>query len=147
VPNRAFFRTTWDGLFISEEPPHGVTVIVLRRDKGTVSYLVLHRADAVGDGTDWEWGPPAAVRLPGESVDACGRRTLDEATGLSLPIRPVGEDQAWAAYWSAAPATSEIALSPDHDRFEWVPLAEAIRLCQPAIVGEQFQWLAAMAAA
>ena len=145
MPNRARFRTTWDGLFISEEPPHGATVIVRRRDGGTVEYLLLHRADAT-DG-DWAWGPPAGVRLPGEDIEACARRALEDSTGLRLPLHCVTDDPTWAAFWVEARPLAEIALTGDYDGFAWAPLDEAVHRCRPAIVGEQFEQLAAVVAA
>ncbi len=134
-------------MFISEEPPHGATVMVLRRDAGNVDYLILHRAQAVGDADDWAWGPPAGARLPGEDVDACAGRELREATGLSLRLRPIIDDPSWASFWAEAPISAEIKLSIEHDRYDWVSLEEAVRRCQPAIVGEQFRMLSAVAAA
>jgi ADP-ribose pyrophosphatase YjhB (NUDIX family) len=132
-------------LFISEEPPHGVTVIVLRRGEDGVEYLLLHRTQA-GDG-DWAWGPPAGVRLPGEDVDACAGRELDDDIGLRLAVRPIPHDLHWAAYWAEAPEDTEIRLSSEHDHYAWVALDEAIRRCQPQIVAEQFEVLAQAAAA
>jgi 8-oxo-dGTP pyrophosphatase MutT (NUDIX family) len=145
--DRSTFRTTWDGLFISEEPPHGATVVVFRRTGDRTEYLVLRRAlDHGGDG-DWAWGPPAGARLPGEDVDACARRELEEETGLRLTLHSVAHDPAWASYWAEAPAGATVMLSEEHDAFEWVDRAEAARRCQPAIVSEQFEVLAGAAAA
>jgi 8-oxo-dGTP pyrophosphatase MutT (NUDIX family) len=134
-------------LFISEEPPHGATVIVLRRDKGAVEYLVLHRANRPSHGCDWAWGPPAGVRMPGEDVDQGARRALDEATGLRLALHRIGDDPSWAMYWAEATAGASILLASEHDRHEWVAVDEAVRRCRPAIVAEQFERLAAVAAA
>jgi 8-oxo-dGTP pyrophosphatase MutT (NUDIX family) len=134
-------------LFISEEPPHGATVLVFRRaGVGEPEFLVLHRADA-RDLADWAWGPPASTRLPGEDVIACARRELEAATGLRLALHRVDAAGDWAEYWAEAPVGAEIALSSEHDRFDWVPIDEARRRCQPAIVAEQFDALAAGAAA
>ena len=138
---------TWDGLFISEEPPHGATVIVFRRDGAEdVEFLLLHRRRTGPDG-NWDWGPPAGARMPGEDVEGCARRELDAATGLRLPLHEVAADPEWASYWAEARADVDIALSGDHDRYEWVPLDEALRRCQPPIVAEQFQMLAGAVAA
>jgi 8-oxo-dGTP pyrophosphatase MutT (NUDIX family) len=149
MPDRSVLRTTWDGLFISEEPPHGATVVVMRRGKEQCAeFLVLRRCLAQGhDDIDWAWGPPAGARLPGEDVDACARRELEEETGLRLPIHPVTHDPNWASYWAEAPIDAEILLSMEHDQYDWVPLDEAVRRCQPAVVAEQLQVLADAAAA
>ena len=151
MPDRTRLRTTWDGLFISEEAPHGVTVVVLRRGVGDIGddteYLVLRRAGAVRIEGDWVWGPPAGVRLPGEDVDACAARELDDRTGLRLPVHRVTGEPAWAVYWAEAPHGAPITLSIDHDLSEWVSLDEAVRRCRPDLVGDQFATLAAVAAA
>jgi NUDIX domain-containing protein len=147
MPDLARLRTTWDGLFISEEPPHGATVVVFREGPHGREYLVLHRSHVGIDRGDWAWGPPAGARLPGESVESCAARELEEETGLRLAMTPVEFDPMWASYWAEAAADTVIRLSVEHDRFEWVGLDEAIRRCQPAIVSEQFAMLAQAAAA
>jgi 8-oxo-dGTP pyrophosphatase MutT (NUDIX family) len=145
--DRSRLRTTWDGLFISEEQSHGATVLVFRREAGQTEYLILHRSHVGRLEGDWSWGPPAGARLPGEDVDACAYRELEEETGLRLPIHSVSHDPAWASYWTEAPRDAEIVLSIEHDAYAWVDLDEAIRRCQPAIVSEQFRILASAAAA
>jgi 8-oxo-dGTP pyrophosphatase MutT (NUDIX family) len=145
--DRTRLRTTWDGLFISEEPPHGATVVVFRREAAKIEYLVLRRSHVGRTEGDWAWGPPAGARLPGEEVEACAHRELEEETGLRLPLHPVAHDPAWASYWAEAPIDAEILLSMEHDDYDWVPLDEAVRRCQPAIVAEQFAVLAGAAAA
>jgi 8-oxo-dGTP pyrophosphatase MutT (NUDIX family) len=148
--DRTQLRTTWDGLFISEEPPHGATVLVFRRGKdGRREYLILHRSAATGAPAngDWAWGPPCGARLPGEEVVACARRELDEETGLRLDLHPVDFDPAWAGFWAEAPRDAHVQLSNEHDAYEWVAVDEAMRRCLPAIVSAQFEALAAAAAA
>lgn len=146
MPDRTRLRTTWDGLFISEEPPHGATVIVFRRGgPNGIEFLVLHRTRS-GAG-DWAWGPPAGARLPGEPIDECARRELDATTGLALALHQIPHDPAWASYWAEVPRHADVQLSGDHDRYEWVGLDEAARRCQPDRVGEQFQLLAESLAA
>jgi 8-oxo-dGTP pyrophosphatase MutT (NUDIX family) len=148
MPDRSRLRTTWDGLFISEEPPHGATVLVFRRVGGATQYLVLRRAAANGcDDREWAWGPPAGARLPGEAVEKCAARELEEETGMRLRLHEVSFDPAWASYWAEAPATVDIRLSNEHDSFAWVDLDEAVRRCTPSIVAEQFLVLAGAAAA
>jgi 8-oxo-dGTP pyrophosphatase MutT (NUDIX family) len=145
MPDRTRLRTTWDGLFISEEPPHGATIVVFRRGPASsTEFLVLHRSRVKGDG-DWSWGPPAGARLPGEAVDACAGRELEEETGLRLALHIVSHDPAWASFWAEAPIDAEVVLSSEHDRYEWVSLEEAVRRCQPMIVSEQFEILAGAA--
>ena len=146
--DRSLLRTTWDGLFISEVPPNGATVMVFRtRKPATREFLVLHRSHLADPEGDWAWGPPAGARLPGEDVEACARRELLEETGLRLALHPVEFDPAWAGYWAEAPATAEVALSVEHDDFAWVPFEEAVRRCSPAIVAAQFEALVVAAAA
>ena len=148
MPDRTRLRTTWDGLLISEEPPHGATVLVFRRVGDSLQYLVLRRSTAEGDDErEWAWGPPSGARLPGEPVVACAARELEEETGFRLRLHEVTYDPAWASYWAEAPADARVQLSPEHDSYEWVDLAEATRRCTPAIVAEQFQVLARSAAA
>jgi 8-oxo-dGTP pyrophosphatase MutT (NUDIX family) len=146
--DRSLLRTTWDGLFISEVPPYGATVMVFRTAKGGArEFLVLHRSHLAEPDGEWAWGPPAGARLPGEGVEACARRELREETGLRLPLHPVEVDPAWAGFWAEAPATAEVTLSDEHDTFAWVPFDEAVRRCTPAIVAAQFEALVVAAAA
>ena len=146
MPDRTRLRT-WDGLFISEEPPHGATVLVLRRDAGVVEYLVLRRSIVASDEADWAWGPPCGARFPGEDVEACARRELEEETGLRLALHGINHAPDWASYWAEAPFDAPVRLSAEHDRYEWVTRDEAVRRCQPAVVAEQFEALADAAAA
>jgi 8-oxo-dGTP pyrophosphatase MutT (NUDIX family) len=138
---------TTSGLFISEEPPFGATVLVLRREAGAVEYLVLRRSLVAGDHEDWAWGPPSGARLPGEDVEACARRELEEETGLRLALHGINHSPDWASYWTEAPFDTPVRLSMEHDRYEWVTRDEAVRRCRPAIVAEQFEALADAAAA
>ena len=122
-------------------------MVFRRGDGGRREYLVLHRSHVTAPDGDWAWGPPAGARLPGEPVEACAQRELEEETGLCLALHPVPFDPAWAGYWAEAPAAAEVTLSPEHDRYEWVGLAEAIERCSPAIVAAQFEALVEAAAA
>jgi hypothetical protein len=42
-----------------------------------------------------------------------------------------------------APADARVVLNAEHDRFEWVTLASAARLCQPDVVSAQVRAVAA----
>ena len=135
---------TWDGLPISQEQPHGASVVVYRRCGTAYEYLVLHRAHEGPDYEgDWAWTPPSGARFPGEAVKVCARRELAEETGMSLPPLPTafGTDE-WEVYLAQAPATWEVVVSEEHDRFEWLPAAEAIARCLPAVVGESIRRVA-----
>ncbi|HEY8552705.1 MAG TPA: NUDIX domain-containing protein [Thermaerobacter sp.] len=132
---------TWDGLPVSPEPPFGATVVVYRC--GAVQeFLLLHRAHRGPDFEgDWAWGPPAGARLPGEAVFACACRELAEETGLRL--HPVAvdawDDPGWAVFMAQAPAGARVRLSPEHDRFVWVRLEEAVARCRPRLVARQLE--------
>ena len=133
------FHRTRDGLPISPDPPHGAAVVVYRCNGPVVEYLILHRAHrGPGYEGDWAWGPPSGARLPGEPVDRCARRELEEDTGLRLPVRRVGGTAgSWALYAAEAPAGAAVRLSVEHDRWAWVGRDEAVRRCLPAVVGRQ----------
>lgn len=137
---------TWDGLPVSPDPPYGATVVVYRRQGGRVVYLILHRAHhgPAYEG-DWAWGPPAGARLPGEPVETCARRELREETGLELPLTPVSDpDEAWQVYMAEAPRDVQVRLSPEHDRYAWLPAAAAAARCRPALVAAQITRVAAL---
>ena len=129
---------TADGHPVSREPPHGVTIVVSRAGAHGREWLLLHRAHEGPDYEgEWAWGPPAGARHPGEAVDACARRELEEETGLSLPCRPTtfGDDE-WAVYAAEAPADAAVVLSSEHDAFAWLPADAAATRCLPAYVGD-----------
>lgn len=139
---------TWDGLEIAQEPPYGASIIVCRRREGLLEFLILHRGHlgATYEG-DWAWGPPAGARLPGESVEACAVRELQEETGLRLVLDPLpaaGAD--WRAFMAQAPADATVTLSAEHDRFEWLPLDSARERCRPVRVAQQIDAAARMLA-
>lgn len=126
-------HTTWDGLPVSEEPPHGCSVVVFRHLGDEVQLLMLHRhhngADYEGD---WAWTTPAGSRLPGEPVDDCAQRELFEETGLALSIHPTSCGSSdWPVYWAEAPHDAAIIADLEHDRHEWLPPDEALRRCLP----------------
>jgi 8-oxo-dGTP pyrophosphatase MutT (NUDIX family) len=134
--------TTWDGEPVSREPPHGATVVVAALAPDGWRCLLLHRAHhgPSWDG-DWAWTPPAGSRKPGEAVTACAVRELHEETGLiATPRAVVTEDIGWAVFALEVPWGTEVAADgTEHDRFEWVTVAEALRRSQPAALSETFR--------
>jgi 8-oxo-dGTP pyrophosphatase MutT (NUDIX family) len=127
---------TWDGLPVSQEPPHGCSVVVFRWADDGLRLLLLHRrhngADYEGD---WAWTSPSGARLPGELVDECARRELAEEAGLALPMRPTACGTVeWRVYVAEAPMDAAIALDMEHDRFEWLPPTEALPRISPDLV-------------
>lgn len=141
-------ETTWDGLRVSTEPPHGVAVVVWRRSEAGVEWLLLHRAHhGAAHAGDWAWGPPAGARMPDEPAEQCVRRELLEETGLHLQTQPTGcgtED--WLVFAAEAPIDVEVFLSAEHDTYRWTTLEEARRLCLPLSVGDSFACVAALIA-
>jgi 8-oxo-dGTP pyrophosphatase MutT (NUDIX family) len=139
---------TWDGEPVSAERPYGASVVVWRRGAGKREFLVLHRRHAGGadfEG-DWAWTPPSGARLPGEALhDAACRELLEEA-GLELAFEPsdLGSEE-WAVFVAEAPADARVVLDEEHDRFVWLPAAEAAAKCLPPLVGRTLlavdEWL------
>ena len=133
------FRT-WDGHPISPEPPHGAMIVVYRCSEGRPEFLLLHRrhngADYEGD---WAWTPPSGARYPGEPVDGCARRELEEETGLILqPTRVSTGSAEWPAYVVEVSADTPIQLCPEHDRYVWLPFDETSSRLAPAVVRDNF---------
>ncbi|MGH3094305.1 MAG: NUDIX domain-containing protein [Gaiellaceae bacterium] len=139
-------RATWDGLPVSREKSHGASVVVWRDIDGEREFLLLHRRAPGGadfDG-DWAWTPPAGARLPGESIDETARRELREETGLELRCRATGPgEEEWAVYVAHASARAGVTLDEEHDRFAWLPIAQAAARCAPAVVREGLERAAA----
>jgi 8-oxo-dGTP pyrophosphatase MutT (NUDIX family) len=104
--------------------------------------LLLHRAHhgPAWEG-DWAWTPPAGSRKPGEPVTACAARELREETGLVATPRPVAtEGIDWAVFALEVPWGTEVAVDgTEHDRLEWVTVAEVLRRSRPAAVSESFR--------
>lgn len=135
------FETTWDGLPISPEPPHGAAIVVYKEGHGRWLYLILHRAqfDPNFEG-DWAWGPPAGARLPGETIDRCAERELDEETGLQLSLTRTNiGDEDWFVYMAEAPRNAQVKLSEEHDRYAWLSVDEAAAKCFPSFIGDQLR--------
>lgn len=137
-------RTTWDGMPVASRPPFGASVVVYRSVESEdplarVEFLLLHRsyngADYHGE---WAWTPPSGARYPGEQVEACARRELEEETGLSLALLPLESASSdWALYLARAERDHRPHLSLEHDRCRWAALPLALELCFPLVVADQ----------
>src|SRR5438445_1252014 len=149
VDEESFFRAireraaaglerTWDGLPVSREPPFGAAIVVA--DAATRRYLLLHRARHGSDYEgDFAWASAGGARFPGEKIDACARRELEEETGLRPPLERLligtADWYVYLAHWHG----EAIALSEEHDRSEWVSADEAEQRCRPSFLGAQIR--------
>lgn len=64
-------------------------------------------------------------------------RELKEEIGLALPLTPLPDASAskdLALYMAEAPLDAEVVIDDEHDRFEWLPLADALLKCLPPLV-------------
>lgn len=119
--------TAPNGEAISREKPHGAVAVVFRRAADGIELLMLHRsASGPAFEGDWAWGPPAGLRRPGETVEACAARELLEETGLQTVLRrAVADENGFAVFWGEVPADAAVTLSHEHDRYEWLDVTEA----------------------
>jgi 8-oxo-dGTP pyrophosphatase MutT (NUDIX family)/RimJ/RimL family protein N-acetyltransferase len=135
-------RYTWDGVPVAQDQPHGAAVVVRRPapQTGGYEYLILHRAHHGPDyDGDWAWTPPSGSRQPGESVASAALRELAEETGLTAALadlRAIDLSGVWVQFLLDVQPGTAARLDAEHDRFEWVPAAEAIARCQPAAVAD-----------
>jgi predicted metal-dependent hydrolase/8-oxo-dGTP pyrophosphatase MutT (NUDIX family) len=142
-------RTVADGSLALDPPflaateqPYGCSVIVWRAGEKGREYLILHRRTDRGPDYegDWAWTPPSGARDPDEDADATAKRELREEAGLELPITRSGVgDEGWRVYTAQAPQNAEVSLNEEHDRYRWVSVDEAERLCLPAMVGRSIR--------
>jgi 8-oxo-dGTP diphosphatase len=130
---------TWDGLPVARERPFAVAIVVWRMNRNRREFLLLHRfAPGGGDYEgEWAWTPPAGARQPGETAQAAAARELREEIGLALPLTALPDASASedvALYAAEAPLDAEVVLGDEHDRFVWLPLADALPKCLPPLV-------------
>ena len=108
--------------------PAGAVVVVYRRTRSGLEYLLLHRGESGPEYEgDWAWSTACGELEPGESVDQCAARELAEETGLRLACRlDCADVPAWPVYLAEASPDCEVVLSDEHDRYEWLPLPAAL---------------------
>jgi 8-oxo-dGTP pyrophosphatase MutT (NUDIX family) len=137
--------TTWDGLPIAPDWPHGASIVV-RRPDGTV--LLLHRAHhGVDYDGPWGWTTPSGSRQPGEAILAVALRELAEEAGLTgIDVAPVDLTGSWALLTAEVATDAHVSLTDvEHDRFEWVPLADASLRVEPRFVADGIRRASAVA--
>jgi 8-oxo-dGTP pyrophosphatase MutT (NUDIX family) len=130
-------ETTWDGLPVARENPVAVAIVVWRGRSGGREYLILHRrhGGTAREG-EWAWTPPSGARQPGEEPHDAAEREVWEETGLRLELEPLAHETDEVALFAAeAPPDARVVLDPEHDRFEWTRLDDALARCLPAVVG------------
>ncbi len=125
---------TWDGLEIAADEPIGSTVVVRRAARGGLELLTLRRAarGPLFEG-DWAWTCPAGCRQPGEAVYPGALRELAEEAGIeSAAPWAVDLSARWAVFALDVAEDAVIGLvDPEHDRYEWLAVAEAARRILP----------------
>lgn len=144
-------RFTWDGLPVAQDEPHGATIVVRRPVAGSAGqheYLLLHRAHyGPAYAGDWAWTPPAGSRQPGERVLPAALRELAEETGLQAEpadLRVADLSGVWVSFALDVPPGAAAHVDHEHDRLEWVSLAEAVSRCRPDVVRENIRRAAAL---
>ena len=118
--------------------PLGVAVDVWRVSGSLFQFLVLHRA-LWGDEFegDWAWSTPGGGLEPGEDPHAAAARELREETGLELELVATRCGLPTTVVFAAeAPSDADVALSPEHDRFDWLTPREARLRCLPLWANE-----------
>jgi 8-oxo-dGTP diphosphatase len=127
------------------ESEAGVAILVWRKGERGMEVLLLHRSlfppDYAGD---WAWSTPGGARDDDENPLAAATRELREETGLTLRIEPVTSEIAASlrevdvhVFAAEAATDEEIALSSEHDRYEWVTPADLSR-CRPGWVNAMY---------
>ncbi|MGZ6140987.1 MAG: lipoyl(octanoyl) transferase LipB [Myxococcaceae bacterium] len=112
-----------------------ISVTAVRRGAAGPEVLLLRRIPERGG----FWQPVTGRRLPGEPAGAAAARELEEETGARLLLRSLSyrhsfafgdavppvlvEEEAFAADW---PANLDARPGPEHDRAEWLSVAEAL---------------------
>jgi 8-oxo-dGTP pyrophosphatase MutT (NUDIX family) len=127
---------TW---FVGERES-GVAIVVWRQ-LHHVEVLLLHRSRfGVDFDGEWAWTTPGGGRGPEERPQEAAARELLEETGLRLMCEPVVSPTAAAqrdfdvsVFAARVHDATEVRLSEEHDRYEWV-LPEQLTRCQPAWV-------------
>lgn len=124
---------TWDGLPMAEDFPRGSSIVVRRADG---AYLVLHRALHGADyAGDWAWTPPSGARFPGEPILTGALRELAEESGITgIDPLPVDLSIGWALFSADVALDTPVRLDHEHDRYEWLPLDDAVKRCAPEAV-------------
>lgn len=113
-----------------------VDVHLLRHGRAGLEVLLLRRAE--GGRSPGSWEGVHGHLWPGESVVAAARREVAEETGYQADrlynlsrvehfyLHRVNRIAVVPAFAVLAPEDHPVTLSVEHDRSEWLPLAEAI---------------------
>lgn len=127
-----------DGVIARAFAQAGAATVVWRRASAGPEILVLHRSvSGPAYEGDWAWTPPGGALDPGETHEECAARELLEETGLDLALTRVhGCANDFAAFVCELTADTEVVLSVEHDRYEWLSYDEACARCRPAAVVE-----------
>lgn len=91
----------WDGEPVSQERPHGATVVGASSAPDGWRYLLLHRVHHGGPAREgvWAWTPPSGSRKPGEDLSVCVARELQQEVGWRASQKPVlTEAVGWAVF-------------------------------------------------